>query len=144
MSQRLDSPRTIGPNAFAKWQSIKQVISATCVPRLLLVATLGVGLVAPLLHGCAARSPDILRMVVDAKTPDDHEAIASYYEKQAAKNEAEASFHRRLAETYRRFHNTYKNDMAPHCEIVADNYMKIAAEDSELAKEHRKLAQGGK
>jgi hypothetical protein len=40
-------------------------------------------------HGCAARPPDILQMVADAKTPADHSAIAEYYEKQAAENEAQ-------------------------------------------------------
>jgi len=31
--------------------------------------------------------------------------------------------------------------MAPHREIAADEYSKIAAEDSALAQEHRKRAQ---
>ena len=86
----------------------------------------------------------ILRMVMEAKTPADHEAIASYYEKQAAENEAQAANHRELAATYRQFHNTNKNMMAPHCEIMADSYAKIAAEDSALAQGHRKLAQSAK
>ena len=96
------------------------------------------------LQSCAPGNPDILRMVMEAKTPADHDAIASYYEKQPAKNEAQAASHRELAATYRQFHNTNKNMMAPHCEIMADSYAKIAAEDSALAQGHRKLAQSAK
>ena len=106
------------------------------------ILTLLVGALA--LQSCAPGNPDILRMVMEAKTPADHEAIASYYEKQAAENEAQAASHRELAATYRQFHNTNKNMMAPHCEIMADSYAKIAAEDSALAQGHRKLAQSAK
>ena len=79
--------------------------------------------------------------MAEAKTPADHEAIAEYFEEQAAENEALASFHRRLAETYSQWHNSYKVNMVQHCDKVADEYAKIAAEDSALAQEHRKLAQ---
>jgi len=109
----------------------------------LLVGVFGLAVLAGL-EGCSTQHPDIARMVMDAKTPADHEAIAAYYEKEAAANEAEASSHRQLAATYREFHNTYKNNMAPHCEIAADYYSRIAAQDSALAQEHRKLVQDSK
>lgn len=101
-------------------------------------------LTAPLFQSCATSRPDILQMVADAKTPADHESVAAYYEREAADNEAQASSHPELAETYRRFHNSPKVQMAPHCEQMADYYSKIAAEDSELAAEHRRLAQAGR
>lgn len=110
------------------------------------VITLLVGLLTAAtltgLQGCSTQPPDIARMVTDAKTPADHEAIAEYYEKEAAANEAQASSHSQLAQTYRQFHNTYKNEMAPHCELESDYYSKIAAQDSALAQAHRKMAQG--
>lgn len=105
-----------------------------------LAVLLGLGLANLLFQSCATMGPDILKMVPDAKTPADHEAIAEYYEKQAAENEAQATFHRRLGETYQRFHSSYKVNMVPHCEEAADNYAKIAAQDSALAEKHRKLA----
>jgi len=108
---------------------------------LLLLVSVALGLIAAA-QSCAARHPDILQMVADAKTPADHAAIAEYYEKQAAENEAQARFHRRLGETYSQWHNSYKVNMVPHCDQAADDYAKIAAEDSALALEHRKLAQG--
>jgi hypothetical protein len=96
-------------------------------------------------QGCGARHPDdILRSVADAKTAADHEAIAEYFERQAADNETLASFHRRLGETYSQWHNSYKVNMVQHCEKAADEYAKIAAENSALAQEHRKLAQDAK
>lgn len=117
-------------------RTLAQNVIALFVGVLLGVATLAG------LQGCFTRQPDIARMVMDAKTPADHEAIAAYYEKEASANEAEATSHRQLAQTYRQFHNTYKNNMAPHCEMAADYYTKIAAQDSALAREHRELAHG--
>jgi len=106
----------------------------------LFIVVLGMPAMAGL-QGCSTQQPDIVSMVMDAKTPADHEAIAAYYEEEAAANEVQASSHRQLAETYRQFHNTYKNNMAPHCEIAADYYSKLAAQDSALAQQHRKLAE---
>lgn len=120
---------------------LKRPQSRSLVARL--VGVLGLAVLAGL-EGCSTQHPDIARMVMDAKTPADHEAIAAYYEKEAAANEAEASSHRQLAATYREFHNTYKNNMAPHCEIAADYYSRIAAQDSALALEHRELVQDSK
>lgn len=112
---------------------------------LLLGAMLGMGVGASLLQSCeTVKRPDILQMVANAKTPADHAAIAEYFEREAAANEAEARFHRKLGQTYREFHNSYKVNMVPHCDEAAQDYAKIAAEDSALAQEHRKLAQGAK
>ena len=86
------------------------------------ILLLGAGLIPAGALGCAAHQPDIVSMVMHAQTPADHEAIAAYYEQQRAMNQEQAGSHRQLAETYRRFHNSYKNMMAPHCEIAADEY----------------------
>lgn len=73
----------------------------------LFVGVLGLAVLAGL-EGCSTQHPDIARMVMDAKTPADHEAIAAYYENEAAANEASASSHRQLTATCRECHNTYK------------------------------------
>ena len=49
----------------------------------------------------ATEHEDIAAMVANAKTPADHEAIAAYYDKQAAAARAEAEKHRKMADTYR-------------------------------------------
>src|SRR5215510_2647030 len=44
---------------------------------------------------------DLEKAITGAKTSADHEAIASYYEREAATAKNKAAEHRKLAETYR-------------------------------------------
>src|SRR4029450_6282520 len=44
---------------------------------------------------------DLEKAIAGAKTPADHQAIASYYDREAATAKDKAAEHRRLAETYR-------------------------------------------
>ena len=43
---------------------------------------------------------DLEKAVTGAKTPADHEAIASYYDREGATAKAKAEEHRKLAESY--------------------------------------------
>jgi hypothetical protein len=49
-----------------------------------------------------AQTFNLEKAVTEAKTPAEHEAIASYYEKEAATAKDKAAEHHRLAEIYRR------------------------------------------
>ncbi len=44
---------------------------------------------------------DILRMIADAKTPADHEAIAEYYDQQTTEAEGSGHLHEAMAQEYR-------------------------------------------
>ena len=78
--------------------------------------------------------------VANAKTPADHEAIASYYDKEAADNEAKAKFHHAVHHNYVKFHLKTATDMAPHCDSLAKDYQRAADQDKALAAGHRKMA----
>ena len=74
--------------------------------------------------------------IANAKTPADHEAIAAYYDKEAASAEAKAALHRRAAS------NAKPVGMANMCNGLAQYWDKVAGEDKDLAKAHRAMAKG--
>ena len=79
-------------------------------------------------------------MIANAKTPADHEAIALYYDQEAAETKKKAELHRRSAETYRKMNIAKPVGMANMCDGVATMWEKIAADTETLAKEHREMA----
>jgi hypothetical protein len=62
-------------------------------------------------------------MITNARTPTDHEALASYFERRAAENSANAAFHARLGETYNDSHPGWR--LAMHCDDIAQYFSKI-------------------
>ena len=79
-------------------------------------------------------------MITSAKTPADHDAVAAFYQQQAADAKKKADLHRRIAETYRRLKIPKPVYMAEMCDGIAAMWDKIAADDSKLAKAHQNIA----
>lgn len=107
-----------------------------------IVFSIVVGLVAGPTPVSAQKQQDIATMVANAKAPADHEAIAQYYDQEAAQAKAEADTHRKLAETYKSFTpavrpGTEWKNMAHHCEEMARHYAAVAKDDAALAAAHR-------
>jgi hypothetical protein len=87
---------------------------------------------------------DLEKAITGAKTPADHEAIASYYDREAATAKAKAEEHRRLAETYRTLAVSGRGQLQPmgmHCQQLAEIYESAAADNAALAMAHRQMAQ---
>ena len=80
------------------------------------------------------------RAIANAKTPADHEAIATYYQEQAADTKKNAELHRRIAETYRNSRISKPVYMAEMCDNIAAMWDKIAADQEKLATAHREMA----
>lgn len=80
------------------------------------------------------------QMIASAKAPADHEAIAAFYEQQAADAKKKAELHRSTAETYRKLKLGKPVDMANMCDGIAAMWDKIATDNLKLAKAHRKMA----
>ena len=78
--------------------------------------------------------------ISNAKTPAAHEAIATYYEGQAAETKKKADLHRRTAETYRKAGIPKPVYMAEMCDNIAAMWDKIAADEEKLAKAHTEMA----
>jgi hypothetical protein len=79
-------------------------------------------------------------MITNAKTPADHEAIAAYYEQEAAETKKKADLHRRAAESYRKMNIEKPVGMANMCDGIAAMWDKIAADNSKLAEAHQEMA----
>jgi hypothetical protein len=77
---------------------------------------------------------NLTQSIADAKTPADHEAIAAYYDQEAADAEKKAALHRRAASNYKPV------GMANMCEGLAKYWDKVASDAKDLAKAHRKMA----
>ena len=80
------------------------------------------------------------QMIASAKAPADHEAIAAYYEQQAADAKKKAELHRSTAETYRKLKMGKPVDMAHMCDGIAAMWDKIATDNLKLAKAHEHMA----
>ncbi len=74
------------------------------------------------------------QMIANAKTPADHEAIAAYYDGEAAKNEKLAALHRASRNIYTKTLNQ------GHCNALINGYQMAAAADKALAAGHREMA----
>jgi hypothetical protein len=112
----------------------------------LVMLALVVVLYQPTQHGGAQEAAkfDLEKAITEAKTPADHEAIASYYDREAATAKAKAEEHRRLAETYRTLAVSGRGQLQPmglHCQQLAEIYERAAADNAALATAHRQMAQ---
>ena len=80
------------------------------------------------------------QMIASANTSADHQAIASFYEQQAADAKKKAELHRNTADTYRKLKVSHPVYMAHMCDGIASMWDKIAAENLKLAKAHEEMA----
>jgi hypothetical protein len=81
--------------------------------------------------------------ITNAKTPEDHQRIADYYQKQADNMLTEAKEHDELAVLYAKSLNPVAVKMgrnAEHCKYFAQYARKAAQQDQELAKMHEEMA----
>jgi hypothetical protein len=74
------------------------------------------------------------QMIARAKTPSDHEAIAAYYDHEAANNQKMAELHRASENIYTKTTNVL------HCKALIKSYQEAAREDQALAAWHRQMA----
>ncbi len=108
----------------------------------LAMVALVAALYLPTQRAGAAETFDLEKAITGAKTPADHEAIASHashYDREVASAKANAEEHRKLAEAYRNV-SRGKAPMEGHCVRLAQNYESVAAEKAALAEAHRQMA----
>ena len=98
------------------------------------------------LAGCASGpkppSPELQQQIEAARTPTEHQALATHYVRQAAGARASAVEHRKMAATYARMSPSGRggNTMPAHCNAIANSQDGIAAEYDAMAADHRQLA----
>ena len=110
-----------------------------------LAAVLSVGTFHPIPLS-AGEDADIDKMIANAKTAADHEAIAAAYEKQAADAKAQAAMHAEMGKEYAKVGGALigKQHVDAHCDSLTKLYEKIAKEDEALAKAHKAMAKDAK
>jgi hypothetical protein len=79
-------------------------------------------------------------MIVNAKTPAEHEAIAAYFDQEAAAAKKKAELHRKAAETYRKLKISKPVYMAEMCDSIAAGFDAGAADAEKMATMHREMA----
>jgi hypothetical protein len=110
------------------------------VARLVLFAAASQLITAAGAQPSAVTEDNLSQMIASAKTPADHQAIAAYYEQQAADAKKKAALHRNEADTYRKLNIAKPVGMAEMCDEVAAMWDKIAHHDSKLANAHQQMA----
>jgi len=80
------------------------------------------------------------QMIASAKAPADHEAIAAYYDGEAAEAKKKGDLHRSSADTYRKLKIGKPVYMAEMCDSIAAGFDATAADAEKLAKMHREMA----
>lgn len=109
------------------------------------LAAVSAGTVALMLSSgayAATTSPVTAAQIEAAKTPADHEAIAAAFDQEAARLEARAKEHEKMAHSYRTTGSKVGQksaSMHAHCAKLAKQYSEAAQENRELAKEHRAM-----
>ena len=92
----------------------------------------------------AVTDDNLAQSIADAKTPAQHEAIAAYYDQEAATSKEKADLHRRAAASYRKMNIDKPVGMAAMCDSTAAMWDKVAADAKKLAGDHHEMAKDAK
>lgn len=111
------------------------------VLTLAMAAALAAG---PASRAIAADTADIEAKITAAKTPADHEAIAAYYDQQAAEVRTKIDEHKKMAVDYKKLPHNSKVHFDQHCDALSRDYAAAAKEYDALAKAHRQMAKQAK
>ena len=105
--------------------------------------TLAVAVLAgPSVGAGAGEEEKVEAMIESAATRADHEALATYFEQQAAEARASAERHERMGARYEKTGGPAiaKFHLDRHCENLAKAYERAAKENEALASAHRTIA----
>jgi len=99
---------------------------------------LGLG---PALAEASPEDASLVQVLIDsADTPAEHEALASYYRREADKNRAMAEMHRSMSRHYSGGKLVQVKRMREHCDSLVKSYEQLATEYEALAKTHDEAA----
>lgn len=107
---------------------------------LVLLAAASQPIIRAVAQPAAVTDDNLDQMITSAKTSADHEAIAAFYDQEAADAKKKAALHRNTADTYRKLKISKPVGMAEMCDEIAAMWDKIAHHDSKLAKAHHQMA----
>jgi hypothetical protein len=95
----------------------------------------------PVTRAAAVSDSDIDAQIAAAKTPADHEAIATYYDGKAAEAQAKADEHKKMSAAYKKEGGSVsKTHLHDHCDGLVRVYQSAAKDYRAMADAHRQLA----
>jgi hypothetical protein len=107
--------------------------------------TLLAGFALPAMRAVAGEEVDIVKLIQNPKTAADHEAIAAYYDGEAAASQAKAELHEKMSETYKKAGGPLaKTHLHEHCDSLVRIYQGAAKDYRALAEIHRQMAKTAK
>ncbi|MGI8427632.1 MAG: hypothetical protein ACR2M4_13800 [Actinomycetota bacterium] len=80
------------------------------------------------------------KMIEEAKTTADHEALAAYYEREAQALHEKATYYQQMADQGNYRGGAYRIVYGPRYEALAQKYQAAEEENLKQAKRHRELA----
>lgn len=107
---------------------------------LIVLAAVALPMIRAGAQGTVVNDNNLDQMIANAKTSADHEAIAAYFEQEAADAEKKADLHKSTAETYRKLKLPKPVYMAEMCDGIASGFEKTAKDAEDLAKMHHEMA----
>jgi endonuclease III len=99
-----------------------------------------------LLTACAEQNPhpmDMTQLVKNAKTHDDHEALAKHYDDAAKEMQAKVDEHKKLLAQYEGESYLYgkqAEDLKAHCQRLVNVYEQAVESNQKMAQMHREMA----
>jgi hypothetical protein len=119
---------------------MKRVTISFITGALLLVAAASMPLFHAIAQTAAVTDDNLAQSIASAKTAADQEAIAAYYDQEAADAKKKADLHRNVAETYQKLNIAKPVGMVNMCKGLVKYWDKVADQAKDLAKAHREMA----
>ena len=122
-----------------------RVIKKRAMWFLLLAMFAAPGLLRALDSGTMSKE-QVKTLIANAKTAEDHERLAKYFDAEAVQLDAEANEHQELVAVYKanptgqESKHPMSGKTAGHCQYFADDLHKAATQARELAADHRDMA----
>ncbi len=111
----------------------------------MMAVSLTVGALGYFSAGGAEEGKGVEQMISEAKTPAEHEAISTYYEKEAQAAHQKHAEHQKMSDSYATIPVLKtKTGAVAHCNTIAKKYEQIAKEYEALAKLHKNMAKSAK
>jgi len=119
---------------------MKRVTILFFVGAMLLVGAASVPTFRAVAQSAAVTDDNLAQSIANAKTAADHEAIAAYYDQEAADAKKKADLHRNVADTYQKLNIAKPVGMVNMCKGLVKYWDKVADQAKDLAKAHRAMA----
>jgi hypothetical protein len=119
---------------------MKRITILFIMAAILLIAAASLPTYRAVAQSAAVTDDNLARSLANAKTAADQDAIAAYYNQEAADAKKKADIHRNAADTYQKLNIAKPVGMVNMCKGLVNYWDKVADQAKDLAKAHREMA----